>query len=272
MRGICFLLVAALCCLSVGAYGAWHSVLQVAISGGGGSPTTCPLLAGVQTGIILCLDASAGVTLSGSNVTTWTDQQNSYAFTPGNCSATNPPVFSATSYGGLPGITFANASGECVATGSTTVAVNSTSSWFFCAATQGAAVGSVGRLISFLYSADGNDFGGTNSVAAILANNAGQNWYFQQTTSGPPYTITGATPSRFGVTFDNTNGTTFLNNVQQAQQAATFTLGGAAGGKAYIGNFGGGGDFWDGVVRRCVAGTGTLSSGNRTNIDTFLTN
>jgi hypothetical protein len=60
----------------------------------GGVPTT---------GLKLWLDAAKGVTLSGSNVTAWTDQSGS-----GNNVATGPgsPTFSASVINGQPGITF----------------------------------------------------------------------------------------------------------------------------------------------------------------------
>ncbi|HTM77999.1 MAG TPA: hypothetical protein VL133_10260, partial [Devosia sp.] len=49
-------------------------------------------------------DASQGVSLSGSQVTAWADRKSGYSVAQGTGAAR--PLWSATSFGGKPGLTF----------------------------------------------------------------------------------------------------------------------------------------------------------------------
>ena len=60
--------------------------------------------ADLGTSLLAWWDASQGVTLSGSQVTAWVDRESGYSVTQGTAAAR--PLWSATSFGGEPGLTF----------------------------------------------------------------------------------------------------------------------------------------------------------------------
>lgn len=85
-----------------------------AIRKGGAKPWT-PL--DLESKLLAWWDASQGITLAGSQVASWADRKSGYSATQGISSAR--PVWSATSFGGKPGLTFDGNDDEltCTTTG-----------------------------------------------------------------------------------------------------------------------------------------------------------
>lgn len=241
--------------------------------------STCATIIAQVSGIIGCWNADQGVALSGSNVTTWTDQSsNGYVLglnAAGTQASPVSPVFGASSYNGRAGITCAQASAQYLATTSAAVAINSNTSSFFMAAQFSSSSDSFGRLLSVLYSGNSDDFSDAFSVSAILRSSTNsQVTWFHASAGGTAAGISYNTPTRIGNVFDNANATTFINNSQSAQSALTFTLGGVSGSQIAVcqaaDRIVNGTGLLDGVVRRILATNTAVSSGDRGNIDTWL--
>lgn len=216
-------------------------------------------------------DADTGIVLSGSDVSSWTGTNGNVLGlnTLTSESAPNRPAFGAASYNSKAGVTFDATNGEYLATTADSVAFGSSSSSFFMAAQLASASAAYGRLLSFQRGGAG-DFSTSDTVAAILRDNNTQAiTFFQNSTPGTSYAITYDTPSRFGVVFNNTNAKTYLNNVLQHTDSASFTL--AANGTISVGDGAlSSGGLASMVVRRIIITKHEPSAGDLTNIDTWL--
>lgn len=242
-----------------------------------GPLTTAQLIAAIGSANIVGIwDADLGITTSGSNVTHWVDQVNSYDLALNTLSGISgtqtSPVFSSSSYNSKAGLTFSGTAATAptfLATTAGAVSFGTNTSSFFAAATLASTTpDSFARLVSF----DDNtaaDWNEANSVAAINRNSTNaQLTCTQNTVAGTIYSISYDTPSRVGVVFDNVNGTPYLNNVAQASTAFTFTL--AATGRISVGQGEAAGANWNGVVRRVLVLKKAASSTDRSNIDRWL--
>lgn len=244
---------------------------------GAAAPAGCTaVIAQVGSNIVGCWDADLGVVLSGSNVTTWTDQSsNAYVLglnTVSGESAPNSPTFNATSYGGKAGITFSAAGGQYLATTSAAVAMNSNASSFFVAINFTNSSATNGRIISFVASGQGADYNNATSVAAMFIGTGPVQEYYQNNVGSTTFSRSFSTASRLGVVFNNTVGIQYLNNTADSGgDSATFTL--AATGQLSLANAAGSGTaLIDGVIRRVVVTKSAASAGDRTVIDSFLQN
>lgn len=229
--------------------------------------------ASLGAALVAYWDADVGVSLSGSSVLTWTDQSSNAYILGLNTAFSEPaptsPTFGAASFGGKAGLTFAQASGNYLATTLGAVsAIGTTHSWFVAASMNSATIG-FGRIISCAKNSFA-DYSNANSIAAILrdtTNNALA--FYSNGTKGTAYSVSLATRSRFGVVFDGVNGTPYLNNAAQTASAATPNLN--AAGNISIGNASNASSaFFDGVIRRIVVTNSAVSSTDRSNIDTWL--
>ena len=238
----------------------------------------CSTLIGQVSGIVGCWDADAGVVKSGSNVTTWTDQQSTHYVLGlntlgGGEAAPTSPVWNATSYGGKAGITCTAASAEYLATnGGSSFSMGGTGASFFMAATMTSNSITYARGLSLGGTGQTGDYNNTTSVAAFIRNATSQQmiWYYNST-AATAYNITYATASRFGLVFDGTNGNQYLNNSLQNQNSqASLAL--TTGQLGMCDGVGSTGAYWDGVIRRIVITNTTASSTDRGFIDTFLSN
>jgi hypothetical protein len=243
-------------------------------AGAGGGVTTADIIALFGADIIGIWDADLGKSLSGSDVISWTDQgSHGYVLGLNALGTASPPVspiFSATSYGGKPGIAFSGsgATGKYLATTAGAVAFNSNACSFFAAATLASSAGAFGRLVSF----DDNvaaDWNTPGSIAAISRDSSNPGISVtQNTVSAAPYSISYDTPSRLGLVCDNTNMIQYLNNVAQNTTAHGFTL--AAAGRISIGEGQNAGTNWDGKLRRLLILKVAASLSNRATVDTWL--
>ncbi len=236
-----------------------------------GLTDTAALIAAIgAANIVGCWDAELGITLSGSDVLTWTDQVNGYVLglnVAGAEPTPSSPVFGATSYNGKAGLTFTLANGDYLATTDAAVSFGTNTSSFFAALTLNNAAALNGRFLSF-WPTGSNDTSATG-IAAILRDGSNQQLNTYQVGFGTAVGVTYGTPTRFGITCDNTNITPYLNNVAQTARVQPFTL--AATGGIGVGDASGGGSgFWDGVTRRIIITKTVLSAGDRSLVDTWL--
>lgn len=245
----------------------------VALPGGPWSP------ASLGANLVACWDADAGVAKTGNDVTVWTDQSsNAYSAglnTLGTSGAPNSPVYSATSYGGKPGITFSGfADGgspqpQYLSTGANAVAFGTNvSSWFVAGMFTNGGAG-FNRMISF-DSGGGADFDNATSVCAILRDSTTQSFNTVQNSVAATSAAFSAydTAIRFGMVFNNTVATPYLNNVAQATTAMSFTLG--ATGRISIGNGMNANANLGAPIRRILVMKSVATSQERSDIDTWL--
>lgn len=83
-----------------------------------------------------------------------------------------------------------------------------------------------------------------------------------------------STPLRFGVVFNGTNGTSYLNNANPVTDGATGTFGTGAGmlavGVDITNSQTPGGNYWDGLFSEIVITLSALSSTERTDLDNYF--
>jgi hypothetical protein len=234
------------------------------------------------SGILAWWDADLGVSLSGSNVVTWTDQ-GSHAYVLGQNGVTgetqNKPTFSSSGYNGKNGVIFAAASSQSLSTTGSVAYSNSGIYNCFVAAMYNSQVNDdLGRIAS-VSAVGGVDYNDATALIFLFLNSGLLISFFQQqagaSTNATPSL---STPYRFGSTVNGTACQIYQNNV--AQTGATVTNAAALASSTQItiadGNSSGsssvGGTF-DGVIRRMIFTQGSVpSSTDLSNIDTWLSN
>lgn len=233
--------------------------------------------ASLGTDLIDYWDAGAGKTLSGANVLTWTGQgPNAYVLglnTLAGSAAPVSPTYSATSYGGLPGISFAGlnatSDGQYLSTTVGAVAFGSSVCSFFISAQLASSSDAFAAFIAF--DNNNNAPGNIDAIMPIARAAGGEAFRCHQGGNvGATIPLTYDTPTRMGQVFDNVNNTPYLNNVAQTTTAFSFTL--AANGRISVGsaNDASGGRNVNGIIHRIVVTKSVVSAGDRINIDTWL--
>jgi hypothetical protein len=235
------------------------------------------------SGILAWWDADLGVSLSGSNVVTWTDQStNAYVLGQNGVSGQtqNKPTFSSSGYNSKNGVIFAAASSQSLST-TASVAYSSTNivNCFIAAMYNTDNNNSAGRIVS-VNNGSGQDYSSGNSFIFFIMINGGAQPVANycgfitlgMTNANPSL----STPYRFGSTANGNAFQIYLNNV--AQTGRTFAVGLSLGSGAQItiadgaGSGSGTGRF-DGVIRRMIFTQGVVpSSTDLSNIDTWLSN
>lgn len=233
--------------------------------------------ASLGSDLIAYWDAGVGKTLSGANVLTWTDQSsNGYVLdlnTLTGCAAPVSPVYGATSYGGLPGVSFSGTNGvdgQYLATAAGAVAFGSSVCSFFISGTLANSSDAFAPFIAF----DNNNTasGAADAVMPIARSAAGEAFRGHQNGNlTASIALTYDTPTRMGQVFDGVNNTPYLNNVAQSTTAMSFTL--AANGRISVGSSndtGAASRNVNGIIHRIVVTKSAVDATARSNIDTWL--
>lgn len=215
-------------------------------------------------------DADLGVSLSGANVLTWTDQAFGYVLGLNTIPVEVAPVsptFSATSFGGKAGITFAGTTGingQYLATVTTSVAMGSTTKpGYFVSATIGSGSNNYGRTLSHNngtnadYEVDGFSISRDASTQAVKS-------------SGPVVgvAITYDAPFRAKAIYDGTNVNFYVDGA--APQVVALTVTARPSVQVSVGNGRSAAGNLNGIMRRVLITSGDLDAGDITNIDTWL--
>lgn len=216
--------------------------------------------------LLINLDASnsASVIRAGANVSAWNDLSGNGI----NFTATNNPQYSATGFpGSKPGVSF---SSSPYLTASSSLSTT-TLSVFVVHNTPIVGSGAFDGYVSILGNGAGDDFGNASSLA-FTTDAAGEP--FLMTRNSTNFATNGAfdTISTGGITFDGTNGRSYLN----------FTL--ASGPTASTGTFGGGttsfaigarqtpgiGNTFTGTIAEIIITTSAISGGTLTTLHSCL--
>lgn len=260
--------IGLLLALCVQAHAGQMTLLGVGKPAGGGG-ATC---ASVLPGLVLNLDASntASVIKTGANITAWNDVSgngNNFSVS----SATNP-TYSATGFNtSKAGVTFSQAAGTFLESGSS-VALNSANLSIFVVNAFTTSSDTNAGVVSLLGAGQANDF--ANDASLILAvNHFGNNYQlasnaaYQDAISAPP-----STAQTVGWIFDGTNGTGYLNFSPDTPAPKTGTLGNptatiALGARLLPTP---GTAFLDGTIAEVIITSSALSGGQLTALHTCL--
>jgi len=243
-------------------------------------PTVSWTPSDLGTALRLWIKADTGTSVTGSLIDSIADQSGR-GFNLGSLT-THRPTLNATGYNGHPSIDFTSSSTTYLNTArDVALSMGSSSSWFFIGQMDTGTI-SYGRLFSYLGATDAAgtaaDYSSTGSVAAILRN-ASTNavcMYQAAVVTGASSGVSLNTNMRVLMVFDNVNATLYINNVQAAQTACSFTLNSS-------GNICLGGDpatssgamafpidCWDGTVAEALVTNTALSSTDRSNLDAYV--
>lgn len=251
----------------------------------GAAPSWTPTDLG--SALRLWIKADTGTSTTGGLIDSIADQSgNGFNLIS---ASTNRPTLNATGYNSHPSIDFSAASSTYL--GTQTFPLNSdpknfslgTASSFFFIGQMDTGTSSFGRAITYLggvsaSSGAHNDFSATDSVCAILRDTATNAvcMYQAAAAAGASGAVSLNTNMRVLMVFDNVNATLYINNVQAAQTAASFTLGStgifalgtelaASGGATALGA-----GFWDGTMAEVLVTNTALDSTTRANLDAYV--
>jgi hypothetical protein len=243
----------------------FHGDVKVA---GGGSFTPASL-----PGLQLWLKADAGVTQSGGTVSSWTDQSsNAYSLAPGYVSPSSAPTYSSTGFNSShPGVAFSGPSGS---PGPANVGVdpstlNSTTMSLFVVHTATAYNANSSRLFSI-------SVGGCDTCSNGFAFGLGSSsYYVYQNSSFVFSSVTGSlnTPQTFGVTFDGSNATVYMNEVSKGSALWNQTIGSSSTPIAFmlgVEQNGPGSVTFTGTIAEVVMTTTPVSPTNLANLSTYF--
>ena len=205
--------------------------------------------------------AKTGVSQTAGNVTAWADQSgNGYGLTPNNL-----PSYSATGFNtSYPAVTFSG-NFDWMNTGASAVSVGGTALSVYIVCNISSSFNNSSPFLDYLPSG-GSGVGGVkfvpfNSSGDTLSTYGNNTQYFSDA-------FTPGTNYQFGWIYDGTNVTSYQNNVQQSQSAASFTF-------SSTGYISLGGDLNSGstqkiIIAEVVVTSAAISSGNRTNLANYF--
>jgi hypothetical protein len=182
--------------------------------GGGGS--TFPVLSGT---VLARYSAKAGVGLSGSNVTSWSDQSGNGKTLTGVANPTYSVTGFNTSY---PGITTSGGSnsGSYLVTANRAIATGGVTAMTFWMVFKPIGEDLNDRYLSTVATAvNSNDFQGNGSAVPFIRLAGGIGAFANSSTTA--FAVADGTNSRVAMVFNGVNITSYLNNVQQSQVANT---------------------------------------------------
>jgi hypothetical protein len=221
------------------------------------------------SGLIVWLKADAGVTLSGSNVTQWTDNKTAIAFTDGIGAG---PTFSSTGFNSLPGLTFGASVNNSLVSGASALSFGaSNNTGTFAAVVNFPTVNNACPLLSFLATGGSNSNSDPNSVD-IRGLSAPSMQVVQNSGGFTNDNFLTATNYRMLWEFDGTNETSYFNNVLQSSSALNFNFGasGSGTGGLGIGDLNAQSDTQTVTIAEIVITKNALSSTDRANLDNYF--
>lgn len=179
--------------------------------------------------------ADTGITSVSGDVSQWNDQSSAGA-NLSQATAALRPTLNPAGFNGGPCVQFglsangASPRATILSTGLAAIALGSAAASFFVVGKIRAKAASTNspRYLSFRANGDANDFTSNSSGIPLLENSSDGNklsWLRQSVTFQAAWIPAIVTLYRLGVVFDGSNGTSFANNVQQAQGAMASAFG-----------------------------------------------
>lgn len=215
--------------------------------------------------------ADSGVTVSGGLVSAWADRSGNGLTLTESIDA-NKPLYDATIFNGSPGIVFNG--NQKITTGTnafTGLNANNKHSWFFLIKFNSSFFPDYSRIAAFLASGASSDYSDATSFVPALVRNLsplridtyqGGNPYAEIANVSMPYV-------RVAVIYDGTNITTYLNNVQVAQSAKSFSIA-SAGTLRLGGSWEPAGDYIAATVAEVIVTDNAENSSVRGQIDNYF--
>lgn len=216
----------------------------------------------------LWLKADAGLTLSGSNVTTWADQSgNGCDLTAG--SVGGQITYSATGFNSLPTVNFVANAYLLSSVGAMTLSTALGS--FFMVGQMLTGTPSSGRAMSFAKNGASSDWN-TAGCGALLLRSGSSNAIECDASGAALFTqaISLATNYRLGSIFDGAHVTPYVNNSAGTPGAYTTSFGGAGRFAMGLDAAVAANENWVGPISEVVVTDTALSPTDRSNLDAYF--